>query len=46
VDTLLIVAAEPVNWSDVAAVRLLGAVGGALLLILAIRSLFGRGGRR
>lgn len=38
----LVVAAESVNWHDVAAVRLLGAVGGALLLIFAIRSMFGK----
>lgn len=42
-DTLL--AAEPVNWYDVAAVRLLGVALGALLLLIAIRSMFGRGGR-
>lgn len=43
VDTLW--AAEPVNWSDVAAVRLLGIALGTLLLLLAIRAMFGRGGR-
>ncbi len=38
-------AAERVNWHDVTAVRLLGAVAGTLLLIAAIRSMFGKGGR-
>jgi hypothetical protein len=37
--------ASSVDWSEVAAVRLLGLAGGALLLLWAIRSMFGRGGR-
>lgn len=41
----MLIAAEPVNWHDVAAVRLLGLALGTLLLILAIRAMFGRGGR-
>ncbi len=38
-------AADGVNWNDVTAVHLLGAVGGTLLLIAAIRSMFGKRGR-
>ncbi|MFK3984163.1 hypothetical protein ACI2K4_27800 [Micromonospora sp. NPDC050397] len=38
-------AAEDTSWYDVPGVRLLGAVLGTLLLIAAIRSMFGRGGR-
>jgi hypothetical protein len=34
--------AADVDWSDVHAVRLLGVAGGALLLIWAIRAMFGR----
>jgi hypothetical protein len=40
-----VLAAEATSWSDLPAVRLLGAVLGTLLLIAAIRSLFGKGGR-
>jgi hypothetical protein len=41
----ILLAAEEANWSDIPAVRLLGAVLGTVLLIAAVRSLFGRGGR-
>ena len=34
--------AADVDWNDVHAVRLLGAVGGALILLWAIRAMFGR----
>jgi hypothetical protein len=34
--------AADVNWNDVHAVKLLGVAGGALLLIWAIRAMFGR----
>jgi hypothetical protein len=34
--------AADVDWSEVHAVRLLGLAGGALLLIWAIRAMFGR----
>jgi hypothetical protein len=37
--------AEEVSWYDVPGVQLLGAVLGTLLLLAAIRSMFGRGGR-
>ena len=39
-------AAEPVPWTDIPAVRILGAVVGALLLLAAIRAMFGGRGRR
>lgn len=38
-------AAEEVAWQDIPGVRLVGAVLGTVLLIAAIRALFGRGGR-
>jgi hypothetical protein len=38
-------AAAEISWYDVPGVRLLGAIVGTLLLIAAIRSLFGKGGR-
>jgi hypothetical protein len=39
-------AADEVPWTDIPAVRLLGAVLGTLLLIAAIRSMFGgKGGK-
>jgi hypothetical protein len=38
-------AAAEVSWYDVPGVRLLGAILGTLLLIAAIRSMFGKGGR-
>ncbi|GAA0809652.1 hypothetical protein GCM10009524_41720 [Spirilliplanes yamanashiensis] len=34
--------AADVDWNDVHAVQLLGAVGGALILLWAIRAMFGR----
>ena len=34
--------AADVDWNDVHAVRLLGVVGGALILLWAIRAMFGR----
>jgi hypothetical protein len=37
-----VILASAVDWNDVHAVRLLGVVGGALLLIWAIRAMFGR----
>jgi hypothetical protein len=37
-------AADPVSWYDVPGVRILGAVLGTLLLVAAVRSMFG--GRR
>jgi len=36
-------AAENVSWYDVPGVRILGAVLGTLLLVAAIRSIFGKG---
>ncbi|MEV4756695.1 hypothetical protein AB0J86_16485 [Micromonospora sp. NPDC049559] len=41
----LVTAAEDTSWYDIPGVRLVGAVLGALLLLAAIRSMFGRGGR-
>ncbi|MFC4105990.1 hypothetical protein [Micromonospora zhanjiangensis] len=38
-------AAEEISWYDVPGVRLVGLVLGGLLLIAAIRSMFGKGGR-
>jgi hypothetical protein len=38
-------AAEEVPWTEIPAVRLLGAVLGAALLIAAIRAMFGKGRR-
>lgn len=35
-------AAETVDWHDIPGVRLVGAVLGILLLVAAIRSMFGR----
>jgi hypothetical protein len=40
-----LLAASSVNWSEIHAVRLLGVVGGGLILLWAIKSMFGRGGR-
>ncbi|HYN94010.1 MAG TPA: hypothetical protein VES42_09205 [Pilimelia sp.] len=37
------VAAEEVPWTEIPAVRLLGLVIGGLLLLVAIRSMFGGG---
>ena len=37
--------AQDVSWYDIPGVRLVGAVLGALLLLAAIRSMFGKGGR-
>lgn len=37
----LIRTAEPVSWTDIPAVRLLGAVLGIVLLLAAIRAMFG-----
>jgi hypothetical protein len=38
-------AASSVDWSQIHAVRLLGVALGALLLLWAIKQMFGRGGR-
>jgi len=40
-----ILGAEETSWSDIPGVRVLGAVLGTLLLIAALRAMFGRGGR-
>ncbi|MBF9129061.1 hypothetical protein I0C86_08705 [Plantactinospora sp. S1510] len=40
-----LLAAEGTSWYDIPGVRLVGAVLGTLLLIAALRSMFGRGGR-
>ena len=40
-----VLGADDTNWSDIPAVRVVGAVLGTLLLIAALRSMFGRGGR-
>jgi hypothetical protein len=40
-----VLAASSVDWPEIHAVRLLGIALGALFLIWAIRSMFGRGGR-
>ncbi|WP_329109201.1 hypothetical protein OG792_10835 [Micromonospora sp. NBC_01699] len=42
---LIPLAAQDTSWYDIPGVRLVGAVLGTLLLIAAIRSVFGRGGR-
>jgi hypothetical protein len=39
-------AAEQVPWTDIPAVRILGALLGTLLIIAAIRGIFGGKGRR
>jgi hypothetical protein len=39
----ILFAAEEISWYDVPGVRLLGVVLGGLLLIAAIRSMFGKG---
>jgi hypothetical protein len=39
-------AAEPVPWTEIPAVRLVGAILGVLLLVAAIRAMFGGKGRR
>nr|MDT0656569.1 hypothetical protein [Micromonospora sp. DSM 115978] len=41
----LLRAAEDTAWQDIPGVRIVGAVLGALLLLAAIRSMFGKGGR-
>lgn len=41
----ILLAAEEVSWHDIPGVRLLGGVLGILLLLAAIRSMFGKGGR-
>ncbi|MFC6023111.1 hypothetical protein ACFP2T_44045 [Plantactinospora solaniradicis] len=38
-----LLAAEDTSWFDIPAVRLVGAVLGTVLLIAALRSMFGRG---
>jgi hypothetical protein len=40
--TLILLAAPDQNWTEIPAVRLLGAVLGTLLIIAAIRAMFGR----
>jgi hypothetical protein len=40
--TSLPVLAATIDWGEIHAVKLLGAVGGALILIWAIRAMFGR----
>jgi hypothetical protein len=42
----LLTAAEPMSWSEIPAVRIIGAILGVLLLIAAIRTMFGGKGRR
>lgn len=42
----IVTAAEPVAWSDIPAVRILGAILGVLLIVAAIRAMFGGKGRR
>ncbi|MDG4830231.1 hypothetical protein O7627_13075 [Solwaraspora sp. WMMD1047] len=41
----LLRAAEDTPWQEIPGVRIVGAVLGTLLLLAAIRSLFGKGGR-
>lgn len=41
----LLLAAEETSWHDIPGVRILGAVLGTALLIAAVRSMFGKGGR-
>jgi hypothetical protein len=41
----IVLAVPDTSWYDIPAVRLVGAVLGALLLLAAIRSMFGKGGR-
>jgi hypothetical protein len=38
--------AEPVSWADIPGVQILGAILGTLLLVAAIRAMFGGKGRR
>lgn len=38
-------AAEETSWHDIPGVQILGAVIGTLLLVAAVRSMFGKGGR-
>ena len=40
-----VLAVTDTSWYDIPAVQVVGAVLGALLLIAAIRSMFGKGGR-
>lgn len=40
-----LLAAQETSWYDIPGVRLVGAVLGTVLLIAALRSMFGRGGR-
>jgi hypothetical protein len=42
----IVTAAEPVAWSDIPGVRILGAILGVLLIVAAIRAMFGGKGRR
>jgi hypothetical protein len=37
-----VLTAEPVSWYDIPAVRLIGAVLGVLLLVAAVRAMFGK----
>lgn len=41
----ILLATERTNWSEVPGVRVVGAILGALLLVAAIRAMFGKGGR-
>ncbi|SDZ33613.1 hypothetical protein SAMN05444365_110124 [Micromonospora pattaloongensis] len=41
----MVLAAQDVSWHDIPAVKLLGGVLGILLLVAALRSMFGKGGR-
>lgn len=41
----ILLAAEATSRSDIPGVRVIGAVLGALLLVAAIRAMFGKGGR-
>lgn len=38
-------ASEDIPWSEIPGVRLVGVLLGGLLLLVAIRSMFGKGGR-
>jgi hypothetical protein len=38
----ILTAAEPVPWTEIPAVRILGAILGVLLIVAAIRAMFGR----
>jgi len=41
----IILVAEETSWYDIPGVRLIGAVLGILLLVAALRSMFGKDGR-